>query len=299
MAQKIKDIIQEILEAKAQTAELSNLEVLTQNEINTLENLSTSKVAEWRIWVYVVAVGIWSLEKLFDLFKIEIEQRIAESRPHTKAWYRNLALNFHFGYQLQETAIYDLTGLTDEQIQAAKIIKHAAVVKKTQSGYGVLRIKVATENNLVREPITPIQMAAFSNYMNKVTDAGTLIEPTTAIPDDLKLEIDLYYNPEIMSNTGVFLDGSSDAPVVESIEDFLRSIDFNGEFVKTYLEDHLKGVKGVEIPVIKKAWSKYGGHSYDDTTIQNAGVIDELRIADAGYMKLDINNTIINYIPRV
>ena len=43
------------------------------------------------------------------------------------------------------------------------------------------------------------------------------------------------------------------------------------------------------------AWSKYGLHSYEAIGVENAGKINEIRQADAGYMKLDETNTIIHY----
>ena len=53
----------ELHDKKTQTAELSTLEVLTTDEQSTLSNLtSASKVAIWRLWVYIVAFAIWSLE---------------------------------------------------------------------------------------------------------------------------------------------------------------------------------------------------------------------------------------------
>ena len=50
-----------------------------QNEIITSLNgkkdisLSTSKVAEWRLWTYVIAVTVHSFELILDVFKSEID----------------------------------------------------------------------------------------------------------------------------------------------------------------------------------------------------------------------------------
>ena len=73
MARSIQEIQTLILQAKAQEPAL--------NELN-----STSKVAIWRLWVYIIAVAIWSLEKLFDQHRADIDKRLAELKPHTARW---------------------------------------------------------------------------------------------------------------------------------------------------------------------------------------------------------------------
>lgn len=85
MARSIQDIQQEIYQAKENEPAL--------NELN-----STSKTAIWRLMIYIVSVAIWSLEKLFDLHKKEVDERLSELKPHTARWYRNKALAFQYGF---------------------------------------------------------------------------------------------------------------------------------------------------------------------------------------------------------
>ncbi len=82
MSRSIKEIQQTILDAKATAVELSALEVLTTQEQTLNSANSTSKVAIWRLWVWVVAFGQYVLEQYWDAFKIEIEARIAQSLRH-------------------------------------------------------------------------------------------------------------------------------------------------------------------------------------------------------------------------
>lgn len=299
MARRLEDIQNELLEAKNSVSELDALEVLTTNETTTVNNLnSNSKVAIWRLWVYIVAFSQWVQEKLWDVFRAEVEKRIFESRIHTKAWYRAIALAFQLGFELNESDVYDNTGVSDEDIANSKIIKHAAVQKYIINGYGVLRVKVAKEVSDERVPLTTDELEAFKAYMNKVGDAGTVVIPTSAVADDLKLELTISYDPLVLNNEGQRLDGTDDTPILSAIKAFLRSFEFNGELVLQKLQNHLEGIEGVEIPHTTDflGWSKYGFHTYDTTGVQNAGKINEIRQADAGYMKLDEANTIIHYI---
>ena len=157
------------------------------------------------------------------------------------------------------------------------------------------KISLGSENGNLAEASNAVKIG-FTTYMNRIADAGTTVIPTTASHDDLKLELDIYYDPTILNNQGKRLDGANDTPVIDAINNYLTGIEFNGKFISTKQTDVLQKVEGIVLPVIKKAWSKYGSHNYTDTDIQRVGLINEIRIADAGYMRLDEEATIINYI---
>jgi hypothetical protein len=300
MGRSINDIQDEILTARSTVAELSALEVLTENEQTILQADTTSKVGVWRNWVWVFAYAQFVFEQYWDAFRIEIEKRIAESRIHTPKWYREKALDFLFGIALvQDKDYYDLSLLTDAEILAAKIVANAASVRVVQNGYGTLRLKVVRNVGGEYAPVLPQHLTALDIYFNHhIADAGTVVNVTTGEADLLKLKLDIYYDPLILGADGSRLDGTSATPVVTQTKDFLKSIDFeNGKLVLTYLTDKLQKIHGVVLPVVKEAYSKYGTYDYTTTGVQNVGVINEIRIADAGYMKLDLDELLINYIP--
>ena len=63
------------------------------------------------------------------------------------------------------------------------------------------------------------------------------------------------------------------------------------------METTLRKIEGVSRETkVQEAFSKYGQYLYDTAGIQNVGKIDAIRIADAGYMKLDEDVLQINYI---
>ena len=300
MARTISEIQQTILDAKATAAELSALEVLTTQEQTLNTANSTSKVAIWRLWVWVIAFAQYVQEQYWEVFKAEIENRIAQSRIHTPKWYREKALAFLYGVPLVEDAdYYDTSTMTDAQIAAAKIVSNAASLRVVQNGYGTLRMKVVRNVGGEYAPLTNEQMTALHIYFNNhIADAGTLVNVTTGAADLLKLKLDIYYNPLLIGADGSRLDGTNATPVITAIKDYLKSIDFeNGKLVLTYLTDTLQKVDGVVLPVVKEAFSRYGNYNYTDTGIQNVGAINEIRIADAGYMQLDESELLINYIP--
>jgi len=288
MARKINEIQEIILQRKALAPSLSPLEVLTTSEQNTLENLtSTSKVSIWRLWVYICAFAIWTLEKIYDAFKIEVEETIALNQIGTSSWYRNKMLEFQLGFPLTEMAVYDNTTALQAEVLASKIVKQAAV----EEIGGRLKIKVATENSegeLI--PLEPAQFDAFRNYAEAVKYAGTRLIIVSRIPDDFKTDYTIYYNPLILDAYGARLDGTDNEPVQKAVKTFLRNLEFNGELILTKLTDYLQAVQGVEEPVLNSASAKYGAYGYSP--------INEYYIADAGYMKLDLANTTFQFIAR-
>lgn len=299
MARAFNDIQQSILDARAAAPELSALQVLTSQEQQITGANSTSKVANWRLWVYVFAMALFILERLFDVHRKEVEDRIAQTRPHTASWYRNMALNFLYGVELvPETDYYNTSDMTEEQLQAARIIANAAPVKEVLYGNGRLRMKVVKLVNNEYAPLTSEELTAFAAYMNTVADAGTLVEPTSAPGDMLKLKMTVYYDPMVLNPLGQRLDGTDNTPVQNGIKAFLKSLKFNGSYINTRLENELENIDGVIYPVVKKAWSKFGGYSYDTADIVNVGEIDEIRIADAGHMKLDEEALEITWIAQ-
>ena len=267
-------------------------------------------------FVSIVAFAIYIHEQLWSVFRKEITDEIAQSRVHTREWYRQKALSFMLGMPIVPgTDKFDLTGLTDAAIEAAKVVKQAATVKLiSAAGYGILRIKVATKQGNDLAPLPLPSFNAVKDYMNRyVVDAGTQIVMTTGVGDDVRFTMDIYVDPLILTPQGQYVNEADaanvpalqlavevDTPPDETIihtaiRSFLQSIEFNGRLILSDLEKHIRSMPGVEIAVVKSASSKYAGYLYSTTGLPNVGLIDEIRIADSGYFKLDVNNTSINF----
>ena len=288
MARKINDIQGEILTEIAASNQLNALDVLTTDEKAQLTNFtSTSKVAVWRLFVFIVAVAIWSVETLFDRLKSEVETLLAIQKAHKASWYRTRVLAFQFGHSLGESDTYDNTGRTALEIATAKVVQYAAVVEINSK----LFIKVAGESNGDRIQLPAAQSDALLQYIKLIRDAGVSFSIINRPADDLKLVVDAYYNPLELSASGAALDGSDSEPLQNGIRNYLREFEFNGELVLTKLTDQLQQVRGIEIPVIKAAHYQFG----NQTTWT---AINETYQSDAGHMKIENTNLTINWIAR-
>jgi len=260
MARTINQIQQQIIEVKQTDPTLSTY------------TWSDSKVAVWRLWTYVVAVCMWTLENLFDYHKTEITQLIATQKPHTLQWYIYRAKLFQLGETLPDGSDSYSEPSTDPLVT---IINHAAAVELSN----LVRIKVAKDNAGTLEALTTGELAAFSGYMNRIKDAGVRLQLTSSNPDNLQLILSVYYDPLVLTSTGTRIDGTSSTPVLEAVNNFLANLPFNGVFVLNNLIGALQAIDGVEIGSVVSAQANYAATPYVPITVRYT--------PDAGYMALD------------
>ena len=272
LASTIAQIQQSIIDAKQADATLSGL-------------TSTSNVAIWLLWTYVVAVCQWVLEQFFDAHKKEVSDIIATQKPHTLQWYVTKAKQFQYGVALMpETDTY--SSISDDPTIA--IINYAAAIELTN----LVRVKVATNSAGALAPITTPQLTALRAYMQLIKDAGVRLQVTSTAPDELQLMLTIYYDPLVFDVSGGRIDGTSSYPVMDAIKEFLKKLPFNGVFVINNLLAAMQQVEGVVIGVIDGAAARYAALPFLPVTVEYT--------PDAGYMVLDEAFMIANtaYFPH-
>lgn len=278
----LEDFKKEHIAAKEQYAELAELN-------------STSKVAVWRLWIYTASFLAFTVKKLFDLLKTEIEQIINSQRLTGLEYYRQKILDYRHGHVFdRENLLYE-QGYTDDEIEEAKIIKRASVNVVLRSGRRVLYIKVAQEINGKLAKIDDVTMLALQEYIFANSAAGTNIEYYSENADQLRLELDVYYDPLILNPNGSLIDASGADPIPEAIQRFLsnENFAFNGELRLSEMVDVLQDIVGVKdrSVVVKRA-------EYSIETPVNWNIFNESYVAASGYFELSDENLIINYIPK-
>nr|DAP01499.1 MAG TPA: Baseplate structural protein [Caudoviricetes sp.] len=280
MARSIQEIQNIILQAKAQEPVLESLN-------------STSKVAIWRLWVYIIAVAIWSLEKLFDQHRADIDKRLAELKPHTARWYRSKALAFQYGFDLlPDSDTFNNQGHTEEAIEASKIVKYSAVIESKNEGR--LIVKIAGEQGEQLQPITEPQKQAFEAYLQEIKDAGVRLSVVNYQPDVLHLQMKIVYDPLVLDSNGQSIIHATH-PVETAIKSYLKRLPFNGELVLAHLIDALQQAEGVKIPHLVLAQSKNITSGGDYGAFET---IEISKIPTAGYFSIDNFND-ITYVSNV
>jgi hypothetical protein len=236
-----------------------------------------------------VATVMFVMQELFDRFKIDISEILNAQFSGTVNWYAYKAMLFQFGMELvPETDFYDNTGLTAGQIAVMRVVHYAAAVEARDKS--ILYVKIATDDqNGIRKPLPSAQLIAFKQYLNNVQYAGVRISVINDLPDEMRLVIDIYYDPLVLDETGSRLDETANTPVQDAIKNYLVNLPFNGTYTNQGLVDTLQMIDGVRIAEIKSASSRYGAY----TTFAE---INAREIAHAGYYQISNPNMILNFI---
>lgn len=238
-----------------------------------------SKVSLESILFYVVAVSVWTLEKLFDRHKQECEDLINELKPHSLRWYANKAKAFQFGKSLvPDTDQYDNTNLTDEKIREQQVVKYSAVTEKA----AIVYVKVATGSEGARTQLSPEQEAALSAYFKEVKDAGVKLNIVNHPADEFNVKIDVYYDPQVFDDGLNRLDGTG-KKVHDTVASFVENLPFNGEYRNSALINALTELDGVVLVELKQSTA-------------NGQPINAKCVPESGYFRVDKESLGINAI---
>lgn len=288
MARTILQIYDEMILEKENQIQLNALQPSMDSGQTLLNDLtSTSKVAVWRLIFFVVAVQVWTLEKLHDEHKAWINKRASELIVGTTAWYHSISLQFQYG----DSLVYD----TDQ-----KVYKYAAITPANQiiklvsvnEVGGQLLIKLAKlDGGNLPIPLASGELTAFQAYMSKMKFAGVKVASVSRVADLLTISYHIYYDPLVLSSTGELISSPGTFPVEDAINNYIKNLDFDGVFSVTQLTDQIQASSGVVNPVFESAQAKFGVNPYV--------VINDYYKPNAGYLQIDPAiplNTTIDYI---
>lgn len=244
---------------------------------------SVSKVAIYRLFVFVVAYACWLLEVIFDSHAAQIDNAILQQKSGTPNWYKNKSLAFQYGFDLlPDSDIYDNTGYTDDEIEASKIVKYCSVKESQESNR--LVIKVAGESGDDLQPLEGEEKTAFDAYLQEIKYAGVKLLVVNNPADKLLLKMEVYYDVLVLDNNGTsILNG--DKPVEKAIRAYMKALPFNGELVMNDLIGYLRLVPGVKNVHINTA----SASAYDNVTsafLDYVGIYVRT-IPSAGYFEIE------------
>ena len=222
------------------------------------------------ILIYVWAVCAWTIEQLVSRHKEEVTAELEELIAHRPKWYRDKVLRFMAGKELeQDSDTYDTTGMSEGDIAAARVVKHAVAMESKDAS--LLTIKVAGESGGVRKPITEEQEKQLKAYINEIKDAGVRTALVNMEADTFGCTVDVYYNAMLEPDT-------VQTTCRDVICDYIENLPFNGEYTNMALIDRLQEVEGVKIVELLESTAKAAN---ENTTTQ----INARLTPAAGYFK--------------
>ena len=222
---------------------------------------------------YVVASCIWLLEKLFDRHREEVDARIEALRPHTLRWYASKAKEYMRGKDLiREDGVvvadyYDTTGMTDEAIEKARVVKYAVATENDTQVY----IKVATRgiNGRPRQ-LEAEDLAGLKGYLAQIKDAGVAVKVLNEPADNMRVELMVLYDPAIFmvqkegetdddGYTALSLMQDNKNVIEEAVSRVISELPFNGEYRNSDLLAAVQAVEGIKVADIIKVEAAAGG----------------------------------------
>lgn len=232
-------------------------------------NEKFSVVSIENLLFYIVAVASWVVENLIDTHKSEVDAALNSLTPHRPKWYRDKVLGFMKGKSLaNESDTYDTSDMTASEIEAAHVIKYAAVNENALTS--ILTIKVAGITDGQRSALDQTTQRQLENYLREVKDAGVRINLINESADRFKCSLFIYYD-------GLLEAESVEKMVLEAVQDYVENLPFNGVYSNMSLVDAVQRVEGVKIAEVESSAIMANGQ--DSWT-----PIDVRVVPNSGYM---------------
>lgn len=197
-------------------------------------SLSTSKVAEWRLWTYIVAAAIHSFELILDVFRAEIDTLTNKITPGTVRWYAEMCHRFQNGHELlfdERTAmLYYQTNDPD-----AQIIEVVAIRENKNK----LTIKAAKKDGSGKiVPLDVEEKYNFASYIDAIKFAGVDTNVISTSEDKLRYNIEVFFETAIPAT---LVSGN----VAKALDAFKSSLGFDSMIYKQRFIDAIMGAQGV------------------------------------------------------
>jgi len=232
IARTIDQIFQELLVEKQTFTSLNELDQQgIVDEASLIAKLADSKVAEWILWLYNLAVQIHLTEVRTATAVSDLETIIATEKVPTDAWYINKTLEFQYGdsvivdpitYQVK----YNIIDVT-KQIVASAAIEN--IDKRI-----ILKIRRKISNIFSVD-----ELNALTSYLDNIKIAGTNIELFNYAGDLFTLNMEVVY------------DAIYDLPTIQSevesvVNEYLGNLEIDGYFITANLMTKLQAILGVK-----------------------------------------------------
>lgn len=265
---------------------LNNLQPNIDTAQTLLTDLSTpSKVADWRLWLWIVATVAYAIDVIFDLQILNLELLAKKSRYGTIPWYIQQAYDFQYG----DTLVWQNNQWEYATVTTAnQIIKRAAA----QELGNLVNVKLAKLVGGIPTKLNSTEYTAASAYYAKKKPAGIQLNIITDDPDELILYTKINFDPLLLDNTGQLISSPGTYPAVDAINNFLTNLIFDGTFELCDYIDALQKATGVKTAYIISSSGRYGANPFVSFT--------ERYYPNSGHMKISVANpltTTLTYTP--
>ena len=200
-----------------------------------------STVSIENVLLFIVAAAIHVVERIFDQFKADVDDKVESLIVASIPWYHAKALEYQHGDQLVLNP--DTYGYGYETVDETKrIVKYCAVRDRGTA----VEILVSGDNDGAPEALDSTVMTPFTAYMNAIKLAGVVLMVASYNSDHVKITAHITVDPMVINDDGTLVSDGTTKPVEEAIRGYLKGILYGGTFNKTKLVDAIQTVEGVE-----------------------------------------------------
>ena len=257
MARTVSEIYNSILAEKATMSSLNGLTTPTGvNQAVVLLNQlsSTSRVAIWRLWAWVIAFIAYVMEVQWDTAKAELTSLADEAFIGSDKWLVQKVKDAQLG---DIPTVSDDFKVTYPVIDPAKRYITKATVGREN---GLVVVKVAAGESGSLRVLTAPELTYGQAWLSAIQFVAPKAVMVSRAADKLKLTIKIYYS-------GLFSSTAVSAAVADAINAYLADTgDADGFISIQALTDRIQavaGVKDVEIdsisgrPASSASWSEF------------------------------------------
>jgi hypothetical protein len=244
-----------------------------QTSLSTLN--SPSQTAIYTLWKFITSSIINYAEQLWDIYKAELETKIKVAVVGSNAWYQDQMLKFQYDAVTPQVLVISSDFSIDySTVDTTKQIITRCSVKTSPTKQ--VFIKVA--KNEPPEALTAPELSAATSYVQAKSFAGVNYTVTSVASDKLFLEAEIFFDGQysaVISDT-----------VIEAINTYLASIDFDGAVKVSALTDAIQTVTGVKDIVITNLAMRSDGTAFGSKTylVQAKTLIIPTSTTTAGYI---------------
>lgn len=251
----------------AEKQTMANLSVY-QPSIDSSQTLltdlkSTSKVARWRLMIWVVATGYFALDAILQLAKIDLLAILERSKFGTLPWYISTAKKFQYGDAVLLDGLFWKYAVEDPT-------KQIVALAAAQAIEGKINLKIAKLVSGVPTPLSGPELTAFTSYIKAVKPPTVNVIIINSAADELQLTIEVTVDANILSLTGELISSPGTFPVEEAVALYLQSFASDAGFNSFYeimrQQDFIQSAAGVVTAYVTMAKARDGSNPFTTFT---------------------------------
>jgi len=249
MARTIAEIYDALNQVKGNMSELGVYVNNDAQSVDTAKKLvndvrNTSRVAIWRLWLWIVAVGSWVIENYMDAHEAKINAIIAADKPHTLNWYAAESKKFQYGYEI--TWLNDHFGYAATDV-LSQIVMYSAAIENIGGGVTIKVLKAA------RIPLTIQELDALKSFWARWKDAGVNLDVISNGVNNTWFSADIYRNRNIVNADNTLIADPAVNVVTDPANAYINSVEFNGTIYYLQLMQDIMNQPGIANAVLTSA----------------------------------------------